>query len=582
VKQRALLLRQLFALAVLAALAGRPSEARAQIFMEEVPQFRLAGSALVTYTGTWRNADDRLVATHQLSEGVSLSLSGWLYESRFVKFRTYVLVLRLDDMGAYRRAGYSIGYGGSLALLSRSILPVTLSYEHGLAVTGSTLQAAGVTSTTALLGVAQLVSPVLPRVDVRAQRVVAEDVSGSSTTTDTATAQVYGTSSLHRYSVVGSWQGEQSPGQPRTTATLASIRDDATLSQDTRAIFAGTLTRTTGLGGGSGDDVFTSYAASGALLTRLSPRTLVRGQYGFTTDTASDREQTSNQAVVGGTIDLRPVPLMLGEGLSASGTRYVAPGLDRTVDAVSASQGLATHGSWGPARGTASASGQLGYASVSDGASGPVYGYSLNGGLDWAVPRAPVHATAFYAEREDRSSAGTSARSYGTLATSNVGRWYPLFLMPTLSYTHVEQRSFFPAAPDGGLGAPMMFTASDTWTAALTGTSPLYGTLMTFAAGYVDSSSPPSPIHTRQVYGRAGDAFRLGPGTFGNVAVEASHAIGQGANASALASVVWSFRESTLSATYGYALSLPQGSSVHTAALLFTRSFGASFLPESR
>ena len=126
------------------------------------------------------------------------------------------------------------------------------------------------------------------------------------------------------------------------------------------------------------------------------------------------------------------------------------------------------------------------------------------------------------------------------------------------------------------------FTESDTFTASLTGTSPLYGTRLTFVGGYVDSSSQLQSSHVQEIYGRVADLFRLGPGTFGNLSINASHQLGQGANAAALASLVWAFRESSLSATYAYGLALPQGSSTHTVTFLFTRTFGTAFLPESR
>ena len=575
-----------YAIAALVALAACPPSTAAQVFLGEVPQYELSGNALVSYTGSWERAGDHLIASHQLSEGLSLSLSGWLYESRFVKFRSYLLVLRLDTFGPNRGKTYSLGYGGSLSLLSGSILPVTLAYGHGLAVAGSTLQPAAVISTTSLQGFAQLVSPVLPRAEVRAQRITADDATGGRTTSDAVTGSVYGASTLHRYSTVASWQAEQFTGQPRTTTTLASVSDNAYLSQDTRASFSGTLSRSTGLGGVAGD-AFTSYVASGALLTRLSQQALLRGQYGFSTNTAPDREETANQAAVGSTIDLKPIPILLGEGLAATATRYVAPGLDRTVDAVSGSQGVATRARWGAVTGSLAATGQVGYSTVSDGTSGSIYGYGLNAGLQWSLPRAPLRASAFYLDREDHSSAGNSLRSYGALASSDVSFFYPLFLLPVLSFTHVEQSTFFAPQP-AGAGAPPQpgpattFVENDTLTATVTGTSPVAGTRFSFASGYVDSSSSSSSTHLRQVFGRAADAFRLGRGTFGNLSLDASHQLGQGSNVSALASLVWSFRESSLAATYSYALALPQGSSTHTVALLFTRAFDTTFLPESR
>jgi hypothetical protein len=569
--------------AAIVVLAASASRASAQVFMEEVPEYKLSGTLLVTYLGNWNDVAGHLTASHQLSEGVSLSLSGWLYQSRLVKFQTYVLVLRLDDFGAIRGRGESLGYGASLRLMSGSILPVTLSYGHGLAVTGSTLQAAGVTSTTTLQGIAQLVSPVLPRIDVRAQRLEADDATGTRTTTDSVASSVYGASTLHSYSAVASWQGEQISAQPRTTATLASINDEARLTADTRASFGAVLTRSTGLGEDP-NDVFTSYAASGSLTTRLSPGTLFRGQYGFSTDTGPDREQTANQAALGATLDLRPAPVSLGEGISATQAHLSAPGLDRTVDTVMASQGVATQGRWGVASGSLSATGQGGYSTVSDGKSGPLYGFGLNAALNWAVPRSPIHASAFYNDRVDHSSAGNSQFAFGTLASSNVARWYPLFLIPMVSYTHLEQRSFFAEAPGGtgGLAPPMTFQENDTFTASLTGVSPLYRTRLSFAAGYVDSSSETSVSHVRQVFARAEDVFRLAPRTFGNLALNASHVFGQGTNVNGLASLVWAVRESTLSLTYNYGLAIPSGTSQWTLALLFARNFNAHFLPESQ
>lgn len=569
-------------LALAAGLALGASRASAQVFTDEVPVYHLAGSALVSYLGSWQDVGGHLVPTHQLAEGASLSLSGWLYESRFVKFRTYALVLHLDDYGANRGRAYSIGYGGSLRLLSGSILPLTVAYGHGLAVTGSTLQAAGVTSTTSYQGFAQLVSPVLPRLDVRVQRLQADDASGRRSTSDSVAASAYGASGLHRYAAVASWQGQQVGAQPRSTTTMASVSDDAFLSASTRASFSGSLSRSTGLGGNP-DDAFTSYSATGALLTRLSPRALLRGQYGYATDTAPDREQASNQASLGSTVDLKPLPLLLGEGLAANETRFVAPGLDRTVDAVSASQGIAARGRWGATTGSLAATGQAGYSAVSDGTNGSLLGYGLNGALTLAAPRAPVHASAFFADRVDHSSAGSSLRTWGALTSSDVARWYPLYLVPSLSYTHLEQRAFFAEAPGSdALAPPMSFTESDTITASLSGVTPLYGTRLSFAGGWVDASSSSASTHVRQVFGRAADAFRLAPGTFGNLTVNASHELGAGTSLTSLASVVWSFRESSLSATYSYALALPAGTSAHTVALLFTRTFDTTFLPESR
>jgi hypothetical protein len=570
----------------LLALAAWPSSSRAQVFLGEVPQYELSGSALVSYLGSWQGVGDRLTGTHQLSEGLNLSLSGWIYESRFVKFRSYLLVLRLDTFGPSRGKAYSLGYGGSLSLLSGSILPVTLAFGQGLAVAGSTLAPVGVTSATTIQGFAQLVSPVLPRAEVRGEHATLDDGGGGRTTNDAVVGSVYGGSELNRYAAVASWRGEQFTGLPRTTTTLASISDTATLSRDTRATFDASLSRSEGLGG-IPTDTFTSYAAGGALFTRFTSRALLRGQYGYSSDVAPDRQQSANQASGGATIDLKPIPILLGEGVAATNTRYLAPGLDRTVEAISGSQGVATQGRWGSLTGTLAGYGQLGYSDVSDGKSGPLRGYGGNAGLQLALPRSPIRASAFYIEREDHSSAGNSLRSYGGLVSSDVGVYYPLFLLPVVSYTHVAQNAFFAPPPEVAPGPPgsvpaTTFTESDTFTASVTGTSPLYGTRLTFVGGYVDSSSQLQSSRLKEIYGRVADLFRLGPGTFGNLSINASHQLGQGWNAAALASLVWAFRESSLSATYAYGIALPQGSSTHTVTFLFTRTFETAFLPESR
>lgn len=582
---RSPLLRVAAAVALLA-IATSPLRTRAQVFLGEVPEYELSGNALVSYVGTWQSAGDRLIASHQLSEGLNLSLSGWIWQSRFVKFRTYLLVLRLDTFGPSRGKTYSLGYGSSLSLFSGSVLPITLAYGHGLAVAGSNLQASAVTSITSLQGFAQLVSPVLPRADLRAQRVT-DDGPGGRESSDAVTGSVYGTSALHRYSAVATWQDQQFANEPRSTMALAALNDDVYLSRSTRASFNSALSRTTGLGGLPGD-AFTTYSASGALLTQLSPGTLLRGQYGYSTNTGPDREETANQASLGSTIDLRPFPLLLGEGAAATETRYIAPGLNRTVDAVSASQGIATRGRWGAVTAGLAGTGQLGYSTVSDGVSGDLYGYGFNGLLQLAIPRAPVHANAFYTVREDHSSAGNSMRTYGALVSSDVSAWYPLYLLPVVSFTHVEQNVFFAPVATTDTTVTLnpvtgrMFTDNDTFTATLTGTSPLGRTRLSFAGGYVDTSSSTESLHLRQVFARAADVFRLGPTTFGNLSIDASHQLGQGSNVSALASLVWSFRQSSLSATYSYMVAFPQGSSVHSLALLFTRAFDATFLPESR
>jgi hypothetical protein len=568
--------------AALLALAVRPSRPAAQVYLGEVPEYQLSGNLLVSYAGSWQRVGDQLVETHQLSEGLSLTLSGWIFDSRYVKFRTYVLALRLDTFSAARSKGYSLGYGGSLSFFSRSILPLTFAYGQGLAVTGSTVLAAGVTSTTMFQAIAQVVSPALPRAEVRAQRLILDDAAGGRTTSDNVAGSVYGASSLHRYAAVASWEADQYGLQNRTTRTLASISDDVYASQDTRASFSASLSQSAGLGGT--DDTFTSYQASGAMLSRLSSRTLLRAQYGFSTLSGPDREETANQVSAGSTINLRPLPILLGEGLAATTTRFDAPGLHRLIDAASAYQGVATTGRWRTLTGTLAATGQLGYASVSDGLSGPVYGYGLNAGLQWAVPEAPVRATAYYNDREDHSSAGTSMHSYGALLSSDVSRFRPLMLLPIASFVHVDQTTLLalPVPTDAGsLATATRLNDSNTLSTTLTGTSPLYRTRLSFASGYVDTWSSSLPAHLRQIFGRVADAFRLGRGTFGNLSIDGSHQLGQGSNVSALASLVWSFRESSLSLSYAYALALPQGSSTHTVALLFTRRFETAFLPES-
>jgi hypothetical protein len=569
------------ALAALVVLAASPSPARAQLFMSDVPEFHLSASVFLSYSESWQRAHGQAFEDQRLLGGASLSLSGWIYESRWIKFRTNVLVLRHDDAPP-RSMGYSLGYGASLSLFSRSILPVTLSYAHSLAVDGATVRASGVGSNTTYAANVQLVSPVLPRLEAHGQTSATEYTDGSRTRTDAVGASAFGESPLHRYSAVGSWQDQQVDGQGRFTTSLASVRDDAPLSKDTLASFTGSLVRSAGPNGP--DDVYTTFSTSGSVLTRLRPETLLRGQYTFTDSGGAGREAKSGAGSLGATFDLRPVPLVLGEGLSASETRYLAPGLDQTTDAVVASQGIGTQGRWGTVGGSLSGSGQAGYATVSDGHAGPIYGFGLNGGLQWAVPRSPVDAHAFYSAREDRSSAGTSALLYGATVTSTVSRWYPVLLLPLLSYTHQAERSFFSESlgGSGGLAPPLTYSANDTFSASVTGMSPAYGTQLTFSSGYIDSSSSVSSAHVRQVFGRVGDAFRIGNGTFGNVTVDGRDELGQGSEVSALAALVWTFRGSTLSATYTYLRAFPAGSSTHTVMLLFTRSFAASFLPEYR
>ncbi len=574
------------------ALGVLPAASMAQVYLNDTPQYVLSGDAIASYRGTWEGVGDRLLATHQLSEGLSLSLSGWLYESRYVKFETHLMVLRFDTFGPVRGKGYSLGYGASVLLFSRSILPITLDYAQGVAISTSNLMPSAATSTQMLQATAQLVSPTLPRAEVRAQHFTYQGVDGSQNVNDAVTATVYGTSAVNRYSGLASWQSQQFGTEPRTTTTLAALSDDAYLSRNTLATFNSSLSRSTGFG--TLTDAFTSYAAAGALLTQLSPSTVVRGQYGYTMNTAPDRQESANQATLGSTINLKPIPILLGDGMAATQTTYVAPGLNETVNAVSGSQGVATSGRWGAVGAGLSGSGQLGYSTVSDGPSGLMYGYGLTGQLQLSIPRAPLTASAFYSDRVDHSAAGDSMRTYGTIASSDVSLFYPLFLEPLVSYTHIEENAFFAVLPTPiGITPPAAtplpptlntFAENDTLTATLTGTSPLWRTRLSFAGGYVDSSSTSEgqTVHLSQAFGRVADAFRLGAGTFGNLEVDATHEFGQGSVLSALASLVWSFRASSLTATYNYTVSYPGGFVTHALALLFTRSFGTSFLPESR
>ncbi len=166
-------------------------------------------------------------------------------------------------------------------------------------------------------------------------------------------------------------------------------------------------------------------------------------------------------------------------------------------------------------------------------------------------------------------------RAYTALVASDVSLFRPVFLLPMVSFLHIEQANFFATSP--------LSSDSSTFSATLTGTSPLYRTRLSFATGYSDAWSSSSPTHMAQIFGRAADAFRLGSRTFGNLTIDTTHQLGVGtSNVSLLAALVWSFRESSVSASYQYALTLPAGSASHSLALLFTRSFETSFLPEAR
>ncbi len=608
--------------ALLAALAILllPGLAGAQMFMDDdIPQYTLSGRLLASYGGTWASAGDRIAQSQLLTEGAELDLGGWIYQSRLVKFRAMILATRLDDLAA-RQGSFSLGYGGTLFLFSKSIVPVSLTVSKNYAFAGSNVVQAGTTSTTVLAGSAQLVAPELPHVDLRAQHQLSQDMTGENVISDEVNGGVYGGTPLQRYAGVVTWDSTQFGEQPRTAQTMASLSDDIFPGPDTRAHLGATITQGSGFGGAD----YTGYDAEAYLLSRLGAHTIANGGYTYSEIASSDRDQTSHMAIGGATIDLKPLPIFLGEGLSGGEVRLDGPGLHQVIDSFSAAQGVAVTGRRGPLTGSISASGQAGYTSVVGGASGTVLGYGLNGMLRDDIPGAATSLSAQYARRDDHSSAETSTRLIGANLVMNLTRLAPLMLLPTVSYLRIDQQSpmavgttFGAASPlaagqapllgavpgtGGLLAGPALATSAQAATAAapaqplglglidnsnltagLTGFSPLWHTRASFAAGFDDSWSQAVRTSNSFLFAHLSDAFRLGYGSFGNLAADLNHVLGGGTTASATAAVVWSFRESTVSASYTYTQFWPaEGIGSHTLAFLYTRTFGTSFLPETR
>jgi hypothetical protein len=583
------------------------------MFMDDdIPQYTLSGRLLASYGGTFASAGDRVVQSHILTEGAALDLGGWIYQSRLIKFRAGLLATRYDDL-ATRQRSFSLGYRGTLFLFSRSILPISLSVSKDYAFNGSNVFQAGTSSTTVLSGTAQLVSPGLPHADLRAQHQISQDAFGDVVLSDSVNGGVYGGTALQRYAGVVTWNSQQFGAQPRTAQTMASLSDEIFPSPDTRAHLGATISQGSGFGGAN----YTGYSAEADLLSRFGTRATAHGGYAFSELASSDRDQTSHMATGGATISLTPLPIYLGEGLSGGEVRLDAPGLHEVIDSFSVAQGAAVTGRTGKLTGTLSGSGQAGYTSVMGGSSGAVLGYGLSGLVRDEIPGATTSLSAQYAYREDRSSAETSTRLLGANLVTSLSRFAPLMLLPTVSYLRLEQQSpvavgalgtgqapLLGAVPGSGgllagstMGAtsqavtaaataqPSRTALADTnnLTAGLTGFTPLWRTRASFAAGFNDSWSTAAGTSASLLFAHLSDAFRLGPRSFGNLAADMSHTVGGGTSGSATAAVVWSFRESTVSASYTYTQFWPSaGIGSHTVAFLYTRTFGTSFLPETR
>jgi hypothetical protein len=557
------------AAAVAVGLAAAPA-ARAQVFESEVPAYSVSGRLLLSYAGSWQEATDRPVATHLLVEGGELTLRGWIWESRYVRFRATLLATREDEPGLGLH-GYTLGYGASLYLLTRSVLPITLDLTRGLAVAGSTAEQATALSTTAYTAAAQLASPELPHVDARAQRVETQGQDGTRATNDAVVASVYGTAPLQRYAGVFTWNADQYGTQPRTSRFLAALTDDFYPSQDTQGHLQATITQGNGFGGAT-DAGFTGYQASATVLSRLSPGAVLRTGYAFAQLASAGANETSNMLSAGSTIRLSGSTLILGEGLAAGAVTTDTDVLHRSVRSVTASQGVATSGRLGPLDLGASVTGQAGYTAVSDGGSGALLGYSAAVSGQYPLAGAPLHGYAQYSVRDDRSAAGLGERAFTANLTGTITRLWPVVLLPYVTFLRFERTD--PASPGG-------WTDSSAFAATLSGTAPVLRTAGAFAAGYSDTWSRSSP-RSSFVFGRASDAVRLAPGTFANATVDLAHFFGGATTASLLAAATWTFRESQLAVSYTYSRSWPGDGGQHSVAFVYSRGFSATFLPESR
>ena len=546
------------------------SAARAQVvFADDAATWTLTGRALVSYAGTLSPSGNGSLQTHQLGEGVSAELAGWLVDSGYVKFRSFFLVLHLDQLAPHRSLPLSLGYGTSVRLLSRSILPITLSAMRGLTLPGSTAEAVQSASTTSLSGTAQLVSSVLPKAELQLQRVISEVPDQPRFVADSVSGAVQGESSLHRYSGIATWSAQRSGTAPSTGTLQASVSDDLYPGRNTSARLQASIAQGRGLGGAQ-EEGFNGYQTSASLLSRLGSRTVLRTSYAFSGAGASDRDQESNALTAGATIDLRPLPLLLGEGASATYSTIEAPGVKRTLTTVSAAQGLATAGHAGALQYGLGITGQAGYSEVSDGAPGALLGFGANASALAPLLGLPFRGLVSYARRDDESSAALSSRTLNANLTTRFVRGGVL-LLPAFNYSRVAQSS--PAS------AGWLETSAASL--LLSGAAPLFRRQVSFAAGWAEGwSNQPGASANGSLFAHAGTVFSLGPGSFGNLAADVTHQLGGGTSASLLGSGVWSFRESNLSFNYVYSRAFPSDGGSHSVSVLFTRAMSSSFLPE--
>ena len=549
------------------ALAG---PARAQVFFQDdLPTWTLTGRALFSYAGSWSPSSHGLLQTHQLEEGLGAEMAGWLGDSRYVKFRSFVLVLHLDHLAPHRSGPYSLGYGSSLRLFSRSILPITLSFARGLTLPGSTAEAVQSATTTSLSGTAQLVSSLLPKAELQVQRLIEDAPNQPRFVADSVSGTVNGESSLHRYAGVATWSAQRAGAAASTGTLLASVADDLYPGRDTSARLQASIAQGRGFGG-SQEEGFNGYQTSATLLSRLSSRTLLRTAYAFSGAGASDRDQVSNSLTTGATIDLRPFPLLLGEGAAATYSTIEAPGLKRTLATVSAAQGIATFGRAGTLQYGLGVDGQAGYSEVSDGTPGVLLGFGAHANAQTPLLGLPFRGLVSYARRDDKSSAALSSRTLNAnLSTTFVrGR---VLLLPAFTYTRIAQTSPVTAG----------WLETSFANLLLSGAAPVWRTQVGFAAGWSEAwSNQPGSTTTGSLFAHAVSVFSFGPGTFGNLAADVTKQLNGGISASLLASGVWTFRSSNLSLNYIYNRAFPSDGGTHSVSVLFTRSLSFSFLPE--
>ena len=556
-----------------AAIIACALPARGQVSFQDGASFNLSGQLLLSYAGSWSPAGVQLIQSHQLNEGFSAQLSGWLGDSRYIKFRSFALVLHLDQLRPHRSGPFSLGYGTSLRLFSRSIVPVTLSASRGLTLPGSTSEAVQSATTTSLAGTAQLASPLLPKLELQAQRSISEIPDQPRFVSDFISGAVHGESSLHRYAGLATWSAQRTGNEQAGGNLVASIADELRPGRDTSAHLQASVAQGRGLGGAD-DPGFTGYQTSASLLSRLNSSTVLRTAYSFSGAGASDRDQVTNSLSSGATIDLRPIPLLLGEGAAATYSTIVAPGVKRTLATVSGAQGIATFGGAGRFQYSFGLTGQAGYSQVSDGRPGLLLGASASasGQADWPV--FPLRGAAAYSLREDDSSAGQSSRSLNASLSTRYAS-SRLLLLPAFTYSQL-------ARSDPSRSGTMLETSAANL--LVSGATPLWRSQLTFSTGWSEGwSNEPGSAASGSVFARASSAFTFGQGTFGNIAADTTHTLGGGTSASLLASGVWTFREASLSLNYVYNRAWPSdGGGTHSVSVLFSRSMRTSFLPEHR